>query len=205
MPAASYLLLSLTDPRPPASDPPCLNSAGRWAFHGSAQSPLLAWRAEDGAAAQAAAERASRARGRAVQALPRADASWLEGREILIFSELLEPALLGCAPHSAAKARRLRNEADKLEAFSMVVRAASEAADHDAFTEVSRAATTALRAKFGGGSITSAFAWLAGRFGQEALESVLTGEVDLEGPLSVQQVVAAVTLARRAELHGAGA
>jgi hypothetical protein len=108
------------------------------------------------------------------------------------------------APQSAARKRRLRNEADKLEAFSLVVRAASEAADHEAFTEVSRAAGKALRARFGGGSITSAFAWLAGRFGQEALESVLTGEVDLQGPLSVQQVVEAVTLARSAELHRAG-
>ena len=115
-----------------------------------------------------------------------------------------EPALPGRAPQSPAKARRLRNEADKLEAFSLVVRAASAAADHAAFAEVSRAAAKALRAKFGGGSITSAFAWLAGRFGQEALENVLAGEVDLQGPLSVQQVVEAVTLARSAELHRAG-
>jgi hypothetical protein len=44
-----------------------------------------------------------------------------------------------------------------------------------------------------------AFAWLAGRAGQEALESVLAGEVDLAGPLSVEEVVHAAQLAKQAE------
>jgi len=109
------------------------------------------------------------------------------------------------APHtraaqSAGKARRLRTEADKLEAFCVVVRAASSAADHAAFAEVSRAASKALQAKFGGGTITSVFAWLTSSAGKDALDSVLAGEVELTGSLSVEQVVEAVALAQKAEL-----
>lgn len=103
------------------------------------------------------------------------------------------------APHSAGRKRRLRTEADKLESFCLVVRAASVARDQAAFAEVGRAASKALRAKFGGGSITSAFAWLAGSAGQRALQSVLAGEVELSGALSVQQVAEAVQLAQQAE------
>lgn len=94
----------------------------------------------------------------------------------------------------------MRAEADKLEAFCVVVRAASAAADHAAFVEVSRAASEALRARFGGGSITSAFAWLTGREGSAALQSVVDGRVELTGPLTLAQVVEAVALAKEAEL-----
>ena len=100
---------------------------------------------------------------------------------------------------SAGKARRLRTEADKLAAFCLVVRAASAAADQAAFAEVGRAAAKALRAKFGGGSITSAFAWVASRSGQDALDSLVAGEVELTGPLTLPQVVEAVALAQEAE------
>lgn len=55
------------------------------------------------------------------------------------------------------------------------------------------------RARFGGGSITSTFAWLAGRAGRDALESVLAGEVELTGPLSLPEVVEAAELAEKAE------
>src|SRR5437660_141780 len=66
------------------------------------------------------------------------------------------------------------------------------------------AAGKALRAKFGGGSITSAFAWLAGKAGSAALASVLSGEVELAGPLSTKEVADAVALAREADrLQGA--
>lgn len=103
------------------------------------------------------------------------------------------------AKQSAAKARRLRNEADKLEAFCLVVRAASAAPDHAAFAEVSLAAAKALRTRFGGGSITSAFAWLAGTAGREALASVLAGEVAPTGSLSVAELVETSALAQKAE------
>ncbi|KQU87058.1 hypothetical protein ASC78_05830 [Variovorax sp. Root318D1] len=116
------------------------------------------------------------------------------------FTDPLEPTPNGLADQSAAKAGRLRAEADKLEAFCVVVRAASAAADHAAFVEVSRAASQALHAKFGGGSITSVFTWLTGPAGSAALESVLAGEVDLAGPLSIQQIVEAIELAKKAEL-----
>ncbi|MES2530137.1 MAG: hypothetical protein V4636_03825 [Pseudomonadota bacterium] len=102
-------------------------------------------------------------------------------------------------PHSAGKKRRLRTEADKLEAFCLVVRAASVATDQAAFAEIGRAASKALRTKFGGGSITSAFAWLASNAGQQALHSVLSGEVELGGALSIQQIAEAVQLAQQAE------
>ena len=201
MPLEPYLLLSLADPRPTpqGSYVRCLNTAGRWAVHGTAQSPLLVWHSTQADAAQAAAERASTARGQSVEVVSRADLNGADGLLIQGFTDALEPALHGCAAQSGAKARRLRTEADKLEAFCMVVRAASTAADQPAFAEVGRAASKALRAKFGGGSITSAFAWLAGRAGQEALQSVLAGEVELTGPLAIQQVVEAMELAQKAE------
>ena len=210
MPLEHYLLLSLAD-RPPtalAPDPAggspgreerCLNSNGRWAVRGIARSPLLAWHPAQAGAAQAAAERASQARGRPVEVLSRADSTWVEGREIQLFTDAFEPALHGYQAQSEGKARRLRTEAEKLAAFCVVVRAASGAADHASFAEVSRAASKALSARFGGGSITSAFAWLAGRAGQEALESVVAGEVELTGPLSIHQVIEAVGLAQKAE------
>ncbi|MDP9932975.1 hypothetical protein J2X92_005234 [Variovorax paradoxus] len=116
------------------------------------------------------------------------------------FTDPSKPAPHDPAAPNAAKADRLRAEADKLEAYCVVVRAASAAADHAAFVEVSRAASEALQARFGGGSITSVFAWLTGREGRAALESVLAGEVLLAGPLSIQQVVEAVELAKQAEL-----
>ncbi|MBS0449666.1 MAG: hypothetical protein JSS14_00005 [Proteobacteria bacterium] len=127
------------------------------------------------------------------------DSNWQEGREIQTFSESHEAALHGFAAQSEAKARRLRTEAEKLEAFCTVVLAAAVAKDQASFAEVSRAASSAMRVKFGGGSITSAFAWLAGREGRSALESVLAGEVDLAGRLSLKQVVEATELARQAE------
>ena len=198
MPLQQYLLLSLAEGSP-ASRVRCLNTAGRWAVHGATQSLLLVWHPAQANAAHAAAERSSQSRNRPVEVVSRDNSSWTEGREIQVFTDAFEPALHGYTDHSAGKARRLRTEAEKLAAFCIIVRAASAAADHDAFSEVSRAASKALHAKFGGGSITSAFAWLAGRAGREALESVLAGDVELTGPLSIEQVVQAVELAAEAE------
>ena len=211
MPLDQYLLLSLMDHQlafreardhggAPSRYMRCLNVAGRWAVYGATHTPLLVWHPAQVSAAHAAAERAAKARSRPVEVVTRGDSSWVEGRQIQVFTEACEPVLLGYAPLSEAKARRLRNEADKLEAFCMVVRAASAAVDHAAFVEVSRAAARALRAKFGGGSITSAFAWLAGRAGRQALESVLAGEVELTGPLSLLEIAEAAELAQKAEV-----
>jgi hypothetical protein len=44
------------------------------------------------------------------------------------------------------------------------------------------------------------FAWLTSSAGKDALDSVLAGEVELSGSLSVEQVVEAVALAQKAEL-----
>lgn len=100
---------------------------------------------------------------------------------------------------SAGRDRRLRVEADKLEAFCVLVRAASAAPDQAAFAEVSRAAAVALRARFGGGTITSAFAWLSGPAAQDALASVRAGDVDLQGALSLVELEQAVALAKEAQ------
>lgn len=201
MPPDTYLFLSLVEaPAAPAVAPQrCLNSAGRWAVQGFASLPLLAWPAAQAEAAQAAADRASAARGVKVEVVSRADAAWTEGREIVVFTEAHAPALLGASVHSAAKARRLRTEAEKLEAFCVIVQAASTAADQASFAEVGRAAAKALRARFGGGSITSAFAWVAGPAGSEALKSLLVGDVEASGPLSIAQLAEAVALAQKAE------
>ncbi|HUD34051.1 MAG TPA: hypothetical protein VMR43_13715 [Variovorax sp.] len=202
-----YLLLSLperpgADPdtrpafRSPCLDVRCLNAAGRWAVQGFPRAPLLVWPPTQDEAARAAAERAARARGRPVEVVTRSDARWVEGQDIRPFTEASEPALHGCEAHSAGKARRLGIEMEKLAAFSLVVRAAAAATSQAAYAEVSRAASKALRARFGGGSIASTCAWLAGRAGRDALASLLAGEVEMSGPLSVHEVVAAVELAR---------
>jgi hypothetical protein len=163
------------------------------------------WHPTQGDAARAAAGRASRARGRSVEVVTRTDARWVEGQDIRLFTEASEPALHGCEAHSAGKARRLGIEVEKLEAFSLVVRAAAAATSQEAYAEVSRAASKALRARFGGGSIASTCAWLAGRAGRDALASLMAGEVETTGPLSIHEVVAAVELARDIDgIHQAG-
>jgi hypothetical protein len=205
--ADRYLLLSLAE-QPASSSTPrsaagascldvrCLNIAGRWAVHGRPHAPLLVWHPAQDEAARVAAERSSEARGRSVTVVTRGNAGWVEGRDIQVFGDAFEPALHGCEAHSAGKARRLDIEMEKLAAFSLVVRAAAAATSQTAYAEVSRAASKALRAKFGGGSIASTCAWLAGRAGQDALASLLDGEVEMAGPLSVHDVVEAVELAR---------
>jgi hypothetical protein len=90
-------------------------------------------------------------------------------------------------------------EVEKLEAFCLIVRAASTAPDQAAFAEVGRAAAKALRAKFGGGTITSAFAWLNGRAADDALASLRSGELDPPGRLSIEEMAQAIDLARQAE------
>ena len=149
--------------------------------------------------AQAAADRESKARGRPVEVAQRADSSWEEGKKIQAFSGANESALLGYAAQSEAKARRLRTEVEKLEAFCSVVQAAAAAKDQPAFVEVSRAAASALRVKFGGGSVSSCSAWLAGSKGRATLDSLLAGEVELTVDLLLEQVVQTVELARKAE------
>jgi len=200
MPSEHFLFLALADRHLTGNVVRCLNSAGRWAMHGVVSAPLLVWRTDQATAAQAAAERAATARNQQVEVVSRESSTWTEGREIQIFTDAVESVLMWPAAQSSAKARRLRTEADKLEAFCMVVRAASTATGHHEFGDVARAASKALRTKFGGGSITSAFSWLSERAGQEALESVLAGEIELTGPLSLQQVIEAVALAQQAEL-----
>lgn len=206
----SYLLLALAGPQSPSLESAqhgapktsyirCLNTAGRWAVRGSAQTPLLAWPLSMASEAQDAAERAARAHGRPVEVITLGSSDWAQGRDIQLFSEALESALLGGEAQSAGQARRLQVEVEKLEAFCLVVQAASNAPDQDALSAVSRAAAKALHAKFKGGSVTSAFAWLAGRHGHETLESVLAGKVELSRSLSIQQAVEAVGLAQQAE------
>jgi len=205
-----YLLLSLVDHqsapleverhgRSQSSYMRCLNIAGRWVVHGVTHSPLLVWHPGQASEARAAAERSAKARRRSVEVISRSDSGWEEGREIQVFTDASEPALLGYAAPSEAKARRLRVETDKLEAFCLVVRQASTATNHEKFVEISRAAGKALHAKFGGGSITSASAWLAGRKGREAVQSVLAGEVELTGPLAIREIVETAALAQEAE------
>ncbi|WP_213957535.1 hypothetical protein [Variovorax sp. dw_954] len=180
-----------------------LNIDGRWAVHGSLHAPLLVWDMSQASSAQAAAQTASKARGRAVQVMTRSDSSWEEGRQIRVFSTSNGAALLGHVAQGEAKARRLRLETEKLEAYCTVVRAATAAEDHAAFAAISRAAATALHAKFGGGSVSASSSWLAGKKGRAALDSVLAGEVELTGPLSIQQVVETVEHAKEAERHRA--
>lgn len=174
----------------------CLNAAGRWAVRGRPQAPLLVWRPDDAEAARAAAGRASVARGHPVAVVARTDAAWVEEQDVRVFDARGETALGGCEPHSAGKARRLRVETEKLAAFSLVVRAAASATTQEAYAEVSRAASKALRVAFGGGSIASTCAWLAGRAGREALANLLCGEVEVHGQLSVHEIAEAVALAR---------
>lgn len=212
-PLTPYLLLSLADHQAPAQEQErhggsvdryarYLNTSGRWAVHGSAHAPLLVWKTARIEEAQAAAQQASEARKRTVVVVDRLNSDWKDGRDIEHYSPAFEAALLGAARQSEGRARRLRTEVEKLEAYSQVVLAAAAAPDADALAAVSHAAAKALQAKFGGGSITSAFAWLAGRTGRETLASVLGGEGSLSGPLSIADLVAAAELAEEVLVAG---
>jgi hypothetical protein len=90
------------------------------------------------------------------------------------------------------------NEAEKLEAFCLLVRTASPAVDQEAFSEVRCALQGRAAREVGGGSLTSAVAWLAGRVGREALESVLS-TVNWLASSSVREVAAAVDLGQNAQ------
>ncbi len=169
MPPPQYLFLSPADPASSGGPARVLNAAGRWARRAVRDPPA-------GVARDRGACRAGGGRARP----PRAAAPspcWRERMptrsKAATSSCSTMPSRRRCcgpAAHSEAKARRLRTEAEKLDAFCMIVRAASAAPDQQAFAQVGRAASKALQAKFGGGSITSAFAWLAGPAGQAALE-----------------------------------
>ena len=205
-----YLLLSLVDHQlatieadrhggSPDNYLRCLNTAGRWAVHPSVHSPLLVWPTLAAGAAKSAAQRASNARGRQIGVICRGASNWREGHEVHVFTEINEPALHGHAGPSETKARRLRAETDKLEAFCAVIRAVRAASDPDSFAEAARAASKTLHARFGGGSLTSAYAWLVGRAGRETLESVLAGEFELTGDLSIQQIDEVAQFVRQSE------
>lgn len=210
MPLQLFLVLALPDHRLAAAELSahggspgqylrCLNTTGRWATHGTAHAPLLVWSADDQEAARSAATRASAARGRDIQPLSLGKSDWVEGRNFTLFTEALESVLLGYLPYSNAKAQRLQVEADKLQTFAAVVVAAAAATDQDSFMEVRRSASQLLRRRFGGGSVTSACAWLAGKAGQAALDSALAGDIELTGLLSIAEVAEVVRWARMAQ------
>ncbi len=124
---------------------------------------------------------------------------WVLDRNYVTYGDAHQAALHGHTSQSAAKARRLRTEADKLEAYAAVALAAATAPDQAAYEEVKRAAAKTLREKFGGGSVVSACAWLAGKAGQAALDSVLNGEVELTSLRTVDEIAEAVILAKQSE------
>jgi hypothetical protein len=177
----------------------CLDTAGRWAVRSAAGAPWLAWHPTDAASADAAAQRTSQARGCGVDVVSHSDAVGSDRQGIQLFTEACEAALRGSEPLSAGRLRRMTLEVEKLEAFCLIVRAASGAPDQAAFAEVGRAAAKALQAKFGGGSITSAFAWLSSHSSGDAFDSLLSGELESAGRLSLEEMAQAIELAKQAE------
>ncbi|HDR8973074.1 TPA: hypothetical protein QDB32_003954 [Burkholderia vietnamiensis] len=182
-----------------------LNSAGRWAAEGYAHAPLIAWLPDALSEAEAAAERASAARQRPVVVAPLARSrSVISGRDFILFEQSMEPALLGYLPFNGRRTIRQQRDADKLGDFcAAIVKVFFQAPDLVAQQQASRDVAKTLTAKYGGGSVTSAIQWLAGKTGEASLQAILLGDAELPGALSISEVVAICKCAKAGMFKGA--
>lgn len=177
-----------------------LNNAGRWAVDGRKHAPLIAWPQDSISEAEAAAERSSCARQRSVAVV---HVESTHHRDFVLFEPSMESALLGYLPSGGQPSTRLQRDADKLAEFcAAVARVFFQSSDSLAQRQASREVAQALTAKYGGGSVTSAIQWLAGKTGEASLQAILHGEAELAGALSISEVAAICEYAKatRAEV-----
>ena len=168
-----------------------LNVTGRWSAGGSQAVPLLSWVDHDCATAAATAASDARRRSVVVTGIGAADQNAFRP-----FDEGLADALLGYLPYSDAATRRLEDRRLKLMRNAEAVLAVADAVDNDAAMAASQEAASALRKHYGGGSVTSATQYLAGKDAAEILARVLDGELAWSDGQSHERLVHAVALAR---------
>lgn len=171
----------------------CLNVTGRWATDGSAYAPLLTWSTDAPDAAQDAATTASDARGRLVTVISR-ESNGPELAFVLAYSPTRASALLGALPFTEARAIKNALEVEKLVAYASAVTRVfgNPLRDIGEIVSTKKVVLKELRQQFGGGSMTSAVAWLNGKSGVAAFELMTAGE----GATDDDKAFAAVIIGR---------
>lgn len=171
-----------------------LNVTGRWASAGTDAVPLLSW--PDQASADAAALKASSARGRQVEV------SSVGGSRFGVFvaySDQHAGALVGNLPFSAAAARRLETERRRLNGYAKVMLAGGrDGADADPVGVVSamKEAAQSLRvAGVGNGSWVSAAQGLTGRRALDVFGLVIDGELPCDPGMTPEDIWRAIGMA----------
>ena len=179
----------------------CLNVTGRWSTKGSTHAPLLMWPIDKQDDAEDAAATASEARSRAVKVIC-CNASSSNGLGIVeVYTPMRAPALLGSTPFTEAKILKNAAQTAKLVSFTNAVYRvyADPMCSESNFVETRNAVNKELHQQFGGGSITSAVAWLTGKKGLTAYDLMLTGEASHDDAKTFAAVVAGMYLAQHLE------
>lgn len=177
----------------------CLNVTGRWAIRGSIHAPLLMWSSEKHSDALDAAATASKARSRLVQVYSVTSIDSNRLGVVELYSPVRASALLGATPFTEAKTLKTAAQLRKLIAFTNAVsRVYGDSQQSEAEIINTRVAVNIeLHQQFGGGSVTSAVAWLTGKKGLAAYDLMLTGESDQVDTNSFSNVVAGMNLAQK--------
>lgn len=179
----------------------CLNVTGRWAIRGSAHAPLLMWSPDKRDDAEAAAGTASKARGRAVQVISYSSSSSNGLGIVEAYSPKRASSLLSAIPFTEASILKTAAQIEKLVAFARAVCQVYGDSKLSAASLIERrsAVNKELHKQFGGGSITSAVAWLTGKSGLAAYDLMVTGESNDDDLKTLEVVEAGIYLAQHLE------
>lgn len=179
----------------------CLNVTGRWAIRGSTHAPLLMWLSENRDDAEDAAATASKARARAVQVFYCSSTSSNGLGNVEAYTPKRASALLGATSFTEARILKTAAQIEKLVAFTHAVFRVfgdSKLSETD-FLETRNTVNKELHHQFGGGSITSAVAWLTGKRGLTAYDLMLAGEANNDDVKTLAVVMAGMYLAQHLE------
>jgi len=179
----------------------CLNVTGRWSTRGSTHAPLLMWPTDKQDDAEDAAATASEARARAVQVIYRGASSSNDLGIIEAYNPMRAPALLGAIPFTEPKTLKTAAQIAKLVSFTNAVYRVygDPKCSESNFVETRNAVNKELHQQFGGGSVTSAVAWLTGKKGLTAYDLMLAGESGNDDTKTFAAVVAGMYLAQHLE------
>lgn len=168
-----------------------LNVTGRWSAVGTKAVPLVVW-SDANAAAMAAAD-AAQARGREIRATAM---SVSDSTVSALFQESMRPALLGYLPYSAAAARKLEIERDKTVQYAKAILQLLDIEDERRVAAAAKEISKSLTERFGGGSVTSAAAYLSGKKAADIIARLLDGEMACDDGLMPLDVVRAASFAQ---------
>lgn len=171
-----------------------LNVTGRWASKGTHAVPLLSW--PDLCSAKADATKASSARGRKVEVSSVCGSNF--GR-FAQYGDSHTAALIGYLPYTAAAARKLEAERQRLIGYAKVVLAGrfgeSDADFADAASYMKAAALELRLSGIGNGSWVSAAQGLTGKRALDVLSLVIDGELPCEPDITPAQICKAISVA----------